>query len=505
MDYIRQSLILSLLVRGWDWVAALYRESLLCRCVERAAAMFRRGAVWRFLHLRTGLAGAFRESLFYRLVTWAFNLPPRLLGRVYRRAKPAVDGSLFLRLLHSLGRRTVPLAGVLCALILITPDKRWNNMYSLVFAAALLCLLWVDCTFHPEQRIDVAQVGHWPALFAVVCFLSCLWSQEMSFSLKFVFFHLTCVLVVVVMVSAVRGEEQLLRLLELAAVGLLAAGLYALYQRASGISANASFTDLDANADMPGRVYSFFQNPNVYAYILVLFTPVMLTMAVTVKSWRRRALFAVTAAVSAAALIMTYSRGGWLAFAFGIFVLMLLLCPKWVPPLIIVGVLALPFLPSNITNRLLTIFTGSDSSISSRNYIYSAAVRLIQRNWLLGVGLGTNALKRGVVYYGVYQGSFPFVHCHNIFLEIWGESGIFGLLAFVGAVFTALRDGVRAKRRASTPLLRGIAAGSVAGVAGSMVFGLTDYAWVYPRVMVLFWLLMGVLYCAIKLSKAEVN
>lgn len=505
MELFQKSLILSLIVRVWDGIIACYRRSLLCRVVNAIVDWFKRGIIWRVLTAPSGLEERFRGSLFYRLLTWVFNAVPRLLNLIYRKMRPVADRSLFCRFLRFLGRRTLFFGGVVLLIMLASPYERWNNMYGFLLSTLLLCLLWVDCTFHPEQRIDVAQVGCWPVLFSTVTCLSLLWSQAFSLSFKFLFFHITAILLVLVLVTAVRSEEQLLHLLELVAAGLLIAGIFALYQRVSGIEANASFTDLELNANMPGRVYSFFQNPNAYASILVMFTPLMLALTFLAKTWRQRALFAAATAVSGVALIMTYSRGGWLALAFAGVVLMLLLCPKWVPLLIVVGIAAFPFLPSNITNRLLTIFVGGDSSISSRNYIYSSMVRLLKENWLLGVGLGTNALKRGVAYYDVYFASFPFVHAHNMVLEVWGESGIFAAISFVMTMFTTFRKGLRAKRQAATPLLRAMVAGSVAGLAGSMLFGLTDCTWVFPRVMVLFWALVGILYCGIKLSKGSVK
>jgi len=505
MELFQKSLILSLIVRGWDAVIACYRKSFLCRIVNAAVAMFKRGGIWFLLNARSGLENAFRESLFYRILTLVLNAVPRLLNFIYRKLQPAVDRSLFCRLLRFVGRNTAFFCGIVLLVMFATPYERWNNMTGLLMAFALLCLQWVDTAFHPEQHIDVAEIGHWPVLFAVVTCLSLLWSQAFDLSFKFLFFHITCILLVIVLVTAVRTEEQLFRILELVALGLLISGLFGLYQRVTGIEASSSYTDLSLNASMPGRVYSFFQNPNAYANILVLFTPLMAAMIFVVKTLRQRLLFAVTSVVCLAALVMTYSRGGWLAIAFAVFVLMLMLCPKWVPLLVIVAVAAVPLLPANILNRLLTIFVGGDSSISSRNYIYSAVVRLIGKNWLLGVGLGTHALKRGVAYYGVSLSSFPFGHAHNILLEIWGESGVFAAVAFVMAMFTSFRKGIQAKKRAATPFLRFAIAGGVAGLAGSMLFGLTDCAWVFPRVMALFWALVGILYCGIKLSKSEVR
>ena len=505
MNVFQNSLILSLIVRIWDRIIACYRDSFLARIIRGIVGWFKRGLIWGALTAPSPLEKAFRESLFYRILSRIFNAVPRLLQLIYRKLRSAIDGSIFCRLLHFLSRRTLFFTGLALLVMLVSPYERWNNMLGFLMAAALMCLLWADCMFHPEQRIDVAEIGPWPVIFSAVTVCSLLWSQSFDLSFKFLFFHVTAILLVLVMVTAVRKEEQLYHLLELVALGLLVAGVYALYQRVAGVEASASFTDLAANANMPGRVFSFFLNPNAYANLLVMFTPLTVALVFAARGWRARILFALSAVVNLVALIMTYSRGGWLAIAFAVVVLMLLLCPKWVPLLIVVGIIALPFLPSNITNRLLTIFVGGDSSISSRNYIYSAMVRLIGENWLLGTGLGTNALKRAMHFYGAYTAEFPFVHAHNILLEVWGESGVFGAISFVMAMFTTFRKGYRAKKQAATPLLRAIVAGGMAGLAGAMLFGLTDCAWIFPRIMVLFWALVGIIYCGIKLSKGSVK
>jgi len=128
-------------------------------------------------------------------------------------------------------------------------------------------------------------------------------------------------------------------------------------------------------------------------------------------------------------------------------------------------------------------------------------VRIIRENWLFGVGLGTSALRRAVHCYGAYYADFPFIHGHNIYMEIWGESGIFALIAFLLTMFFPVRDASRAARRSESMTLRAIAAGCVSGVIGSLVFGITDYAWTYPRIMVLFWFLFVMLCSAIKIYR----
>ena len=71
MELFQKSLILSLIVRVWDGIIACYRRSLLCRVVNAIVDWFKRGIIWRILTAPSGLEERFRDSLFYRLLTWA--------------------------------------------------------------------------------------------------------------------------------------------------------------------------------------------------------------------------------------------------------------------------------------------------------------------------------------------------------------------------------------------------------------------------------------------------
>jgi O-antigen ligase len=333
-------------------------------------------------------------------------------------------------------------------------------------------------------------------------FLSLVWSNSFSLSFRFIFFAITCMLCVVVFVNAFDTENKLFVFICFLAAGLFVSSAYALFQRLTGVESNGILTDLTLNANMPGRVYSFFENPNSYANLLVYFTPLMLCMFLFApKRWQRLG-FGAVFVLCALALVMTYSRGGWLAFAFSMFILMCLLCPRWIPLVMAVGVLCLPILPSSILNRLLTIFNMSDSSTYTRTYIYAAMLRLIKMNPIFGVGLGADTIKQSIAVAQTYTAKAVFIHGHNIYFQIGAESGIIGIIAFIMAVFCGMRaGGRRLRRKPTTSLQRGIIAGCISGLSGSLLFGLTDYPWSYPRVMVLFWLLFAIMCAATGISK----
>jgi O-antigen ligase len=154
-----------------------------------------------------------------------------------------------------------------------------------------------------------------------------------------------------------------------------------------------------------------------------------------------------------------------------------------------------------VYHRLLSVFNSSDTSISSRVPVYNATFGLIGDYPVTGVGLGNQLLKQMIDKGGYYHNATPFIHAHDIYLQIWAEMGIFGLLAFLGSMLTALHRGMCAVvGKNGPPVLRGLAAAGISGLAGILLFGLVDYPWSYPRVMTVFWMLFALTVTAARLA-----
>lgn len=496
MTYWENSFIVSLIVRFWSAVCGKFSESLVGALIGRLVRAFQNGAIWRFLTADFLPEEKWASSFAYRVLQWCLDLPGRFLAWL-GRFSPGAALPRFFRWL------TAPALGLMILLLLVIPQQRWNNLYSLAAVLAIFALYLASSLGGRLRRLELRPIGAWPVLLLLLAFLSWVWSDSRALGTRFLFFALTCALLVLLLVSAADTERRLLWIVRLAAVGLAVCALYALWQRHTGVEANELYTDLTLNPDMPGRVFSFFENPNSFANILVLFAPLMLCMGLYAESRTERLAFLFVFLVSGLALLMTYSRGGWLALAFSIFVLMLFLCPRWVPLVILVGLLLLPFLPGNVLNRLLTVFNFSDSSTYTRSYTYSAMLRIIGLNPIFGVGLGADSLRYSIKCAEVYKAESLFIHGHNIYLQIWAESGVFALIAFLGSLFGALRAGRRALKGTASRRLRGVVLGCISGLSGSMLFGITDYAWSYPRVMVLFWFIFALLLTGTRLIKTK--
>ena len=141
--------------------------------------------------------------------------------------------------------------------------------------------------------------------------------------------------------------------------------------RIQGVAVNPRFTNLTVNQNMPGRVESVFGNPNIYAFTLTSLLPVVAAYMLIFKSRLWRALGAISFILGVVALMMTYSRGAWFGFAAGLFLFIAIWKPKLVPIFLLFSAIAIPFLPTSIKDRLLTIFNPHDTSISYRAVSYT--------------------------------------------------------------------------------------------------------------------------------------
>jgi O-antigen ligase len=169
-------------------------------------------------------------------------------------------------------------------------------------------------------------------------------------------------------------------------------------------------------------------------------------------------------------LILTLSRGAWVALAVS-FVFLTLTGVKrgWLSarvPIACAVVLTLVVLPFGGT--LATRITGSDrASAASRVPLFHLAGAVIKDHPVIGVG----ANNLGIVFprYAGPQYSQDWIYTvHNKYLLVWAEAGTGALAAFLWFLFSTLRRGWSVWR-SQDPLFSLFGLGLIAGLIGQMV------------------------------------
>jgi O-antigen ligase len=231
------------------------------------------------------------------------------------------------------------------------------------------------------------------------------------------------------------------------------------------------------------------QDSNLFAGYLVLVIPLALAVGATFRKWWTTLGFILVTVALEVALVATLSRSGLLGLI-GAAALLLLLWPERRRYLLLmfasatVAVLALGLL-APLGGRL---GPGPDSplaELTNRWAVWTVAIQITLHH-PLGVGVGNFGY-----FFASYTGGI-LSHAHNLFLNLAAERGFLGLAAFVvllAALFGSLSDGLHRLRGG---LERAFVVGLLAAFGGFLLHSLFDATYYDYKVLLLFWLLVGV-------------
>jgi O-antigen ligase len=215
------------------------------------------------------------------------------------------------------------------------------------------------------------------------------------------------------------------------------------------------------------RPVSTLGNPNTLAAALVMLLPLSVGRALTAKQrfWRWVMLFYSLAAVIL--LLLTYSRGGWLASVVALALLLLWLLAEnhrlspaywrawWKAQRrsLRLGLLAAAgvVLVALVVGAILFVetFTIGGRTLDLRTFLYDTALAMFAEKPLTGHGLFT--FGAGLARLNSVPPTQPHSHAHDLPLQVAAELGILGVAALLLTLWLAFRA-VRANLRAFSPV-----------------------------------------------------
>ncbi len=250
------------------------------------------------------------------------------------------------------------------------------------------------------------------------------------------------------------------------------------------------WVDPDRFSDIGARVTGTFSNPNFLAVYLLLLLPSSFAECFDEDAPRhRRFFFFGVFCIEGLCLILTFTRGAWIGAIAALLVFLLLgsrrtcgillLLPCFLLPLI-------PYLPQRVVHRFGSIGAATDSSVRYRFYTWRGVLRMIGEH-PFGIGCGEAAFSSIYPHYAI-SGTESVMHAHQLYLQIFLELGIFGLLVFclvIASLFLTLVRGCTVLRgRVRLEML-----GAACGVLGVLVMGCFDHVWYHSGLFCLFWCL----------------
>ena len=333
-------------------------------------------------------------------------------------------------------------------------------------------------------------------LFAVVSLLSLIGSPQVLFGLGFyVFTIVQYILIYLLIILFVRTAAE--RHLVMVCLLISAAGtvLYGIYQYAHMLTLHeAEWVDNSAFPLLKRRMYSTLYNPNLYSAFLLMMMGGTASMSIwTRHTWHRIGYIVLFAALGLC-LILTYSRGAWLSVAALVFFFGLVWDKRlWLLFLLIPPILL--FYHGGVTDRLLSIFYHSeaDTSVSMRLDMWYSAMEMIIEHPLLGVGWGAFKFVYPVYNELIQEAGITIFHAHNMFLNIWAETGVLGFVCFFCFFYGNAYYGWKLLNMPQVHTFdRSAAMMMIAAVVSQTICGFSDYDLFSTQISLTFWLICGI-------------
>jgi len=222
-------------------------------------------------------------------------------------------------------------------------------------------------------------------------------------------------------------------------------------------------------AFMYGRVVGYSSglafNPNDLALTLDILLPISVAVIMIGRSWWLRMMAAVAAGLSLTAVVVTFSRGGFLGLAI-IVIASLFWLVRFGQRGIAIAMVALavgvlPFIPAGYAERLQTVSSVDADPTGSAQQRWRDMVtstRYVSQHPLVGAGLGMDVLAlnemRGREWKSV----------HDVYLEYAVDLGLPGLALYVALIVasvTAARRVERDGRATGSPSVLPVLAGAI--------------------------------------------
>lgn len=370
------------------------------------------------------------------------------------------------------------------------------TMIALLLAAATGFSLLLKIAITPDFKFKHFRTNAWVLIFILVVCISAVTSISLEESKNIALLISAFILSYFLVINIVENEKQFKLLLYVFAIASVITAIIGIYQYIFGDVYSQAWLDSEMFEDIKMRVYSTFENPNVYGEYLLFAVPIIFSLLWTEKGFIKKVILFGMFCITMLALVLTFSRGCWLGIILALGLLLIIIDRRFIW-LGIIGLAALPFvLPETIINRFLSIGNLEDSSTSYRVYIWLGTIAMLKDYWFSGIGLGYTSFNKIYPIYSYNNIAAP--HSHNLFLQLIVEYGIVGFIVFIGLMYNFYKETTISMLKEKNILTAGI----MSGMAGFMLQSLFDYTWYNYRVILIFWMILALGLSSVKTKKA---
>jgi len=505
------SFIISTVITIFKALNRFYENSILFKNLKRLESLalkgFIVGTIYKYLNKPTD--NNFAEgSLIITVVLKIFATIMNVVRKFYLVLAGLNLGSLNKALFDKVMSMTAIASivnlkvafGVFIILMSIIPDRMWSNMFILAAAAGYWGIFTIQYFLGKRDGFDAKFFPASLALYIFFCIASFFTGFGGMDSIRVASIMFASVSLGIFVINVIDDMKSFKLIVGFVFVGLLLSSFYGLLQFAGGIEIRADFVDLATNQSLPGRLYATMGNPNNYAKFIVMLLPFCFAYAVTADGEVKKIFLMALLAPIIVVLMLTFSRASYLALAGAVGTFIVIIKPRLVPVGILIFISSIPLIPDTIIMRMSTV--GTDTSSLYRILIWEGAIRVIEHYWIQGIGIGPRAFN---LIYRAHAHSLAgqAMHSHNVFLNVWIEIGVGGFIAIVAYNLKTLHGGVSTFLQTKNSENKYFLAAGISALVAFLIFSVVEHVWFYPRTMLTYWIMIGLIWAVIKIDRSE--
>ncbi len=253
-----------------------------------------------------------------------------------------------------------------------------------------------------------------------------------------------------------------------------------------------------------GRVLGTTKNPNAFATYFIVGISLAFALLFNAKEKFYKFIMILLISIYSIVLLLTLSRGAISGVIAGLFVIFLFFFKEkrtrfsLIFTILILGFILFIFWPSEVNNRLLTIFApSSDAAIVDRFSLLESGISMFLNNLFFGVGYGNFMYE--LSNYG-FSGT-ELLGAHSTFLGIAAELGLIGFIPFILIILIVIKTTVKGIKYTKDPQLRGLLIGLLGSFIGLLVMGITHENYIN----ILLWFVASLCIAGSKIAKRSIQ
>ena len=334
-------------------------------------------------------------------------------------------------------------------------------------------------------------------LFALLGFLSVLVSPSINLSLKAFFSKLLKMVVFYFIIAdTVDNRKKVTAILITFIFSAIIADIDGIFQLIRGVDFIRQYPRTDTAITGP------FQNPNNLAAWLTIVIPLsscFLYFGGKELSKKIRYLLSLLIIISVACLVLTHSRGAWVAVMLSLILAGVLKSKKLAVITVLAIILLFSFSTKSIKERTVSIVTGSGSEMH-RTVLWEEAIEIIKDFPIFGCGLNTYSI---VAPKYKISGGGGGIYPHNSYLQMAAETGLLGLGAFLWIMIAIFKTSWVNLKKIDNKFYSALLIGLLAGLFAFLAHSFVDTHFYSLGLRYLMWFVIGLIVAVQRIALKE--